>query len=452
MKTIAFVNPPFWTTEESKDQEGRRILRQGIRAGSRWPFTRLAYFSPDQYRHGAYLPFPFFMASAAGYVKHHGEALSEPFTAIFRDSVARGESYTTFVSEMARIQPYGLVIETGAAAWEHDKGLIAWIKGQLPGIRVAVAGPTAASAAKTTPVGLVDAFLIGEYEKTSLRFANGEGGILGFDLLSRQELNEVPFPLFDDQAWTHYWDACPKGQRAPHLQMFTSRGCFYKCCFCAWPGTMTSDDPDGSKPRSVRFYSPQWIEKFITQFRDDHMGVQCVYFDDDTFNLSDKHVLDVCGVMKRIGLPWSAMCRADTSKPDTWQTMKDSGCFGVKLGFESGVQRVIDQIVNKGLDLKKARETAIWLRKEVGMTVHGTFTIGLPGETKEESEQTIQFIRDLYADGGLDTHQLSGTAMIENTPLAQIAEGKELTAYPGAKADKNFITDRDGVRKLEALQ
>ena len=41
------------------------------------------------------------------------------------------------------------------------------------------------------------------------------------------------------------------------------------------------------------------------------------------------------------------MCRADTIRMDLWKEMRDSGCFGVKLGFESGNQLVVDTIVNK---------------------------------------------------------------------------------------------------------
>jgi radical SAM superfamily enzyme YgiQ (UPF0313 family) len=143
------------------------------------------------------------------------------------------------------------------------------------------------------------------------------------------------------------------------------------------------------------------------------------------------------------------MCRADTSTREVWQLMKDSGCFGVKIGFESGSQSVIDEIVNKRLDLAKARETAIWLRS-IGLSVHGTFTVGLPGETEAQKNETLAFIAALYRDGGLDTHQLSGTATIEGTPLAAIAGGAHLEKYPGATAE-GFVVTGDGQAKIEEM-
>jgi radical SAM superfamily enzyme YgiQ (UPF0313 family) len=212
---------------------------------------------------------------------------------------------------------------------------------------------------------------------------------------------------------------------------------------------MTGDDPDGLHKRTVRFYGERNIEDFITtRIR---MGqatghqIRTIYFDDDTGNLGDRHTLEVCSVMRRIGLPWSMMCRADTIKLDTWREMRDSGCFGVKIGFESGVQRVVDEIINKRLDVENAALTCRFIRT-LGMTVHGTFTVGLPGETEEERQKTVDFIRELYETGALDTHQVSHTAEIEGTPLANLKQLETLKAYPGAIKDAGYRPVTDGAR------
>lgn len=439
--TILFANPSWF------EYEGDRAVRGGIRAGSRWPFTRPQPYQPGFFRWGSYLPFPFFLASAAGWAK---QALPDA-KVIIRDSIARGETYEQFFRFLISEAPDCLVIEVGAASWPHDKELLRIIRQKLPNCRIAVAGPTASVVAKEGVPGVVDAFLQGEYEKNAVKFAQGASGLLPFDLLTREEMNTLPFPMFDEECALNYWDACPKGQIGPHLQLLTSRGCPFRCCFCAWPATMTGNDPNGDMPRSVRFHSPEWVEAFIRDFLKRHPETKCIYVDDDTGNLTDKHTLAISEVLGRIGLPWSMMCRADTSKPETWKAMKAAGCFGVKLGFESGSQRVIDEIVNKKLDLASAAEMAIWLRKEVGMTVHGTFTVGLPGETPAEQQQTHAFIADLYKRGGLDTHQISGTATIEGTPLDALAHGHALKAYPGAKTD-GFVVNADGNKKVEAMR
>jgi radical SAM superfamily enzyme YgiQ (UPF0313 family) len=154
----------------------------------------------------------------------------------------------------------------------------------------------------------------------------------------------------------------------------------------------------------------------------------------------------MCEVMSRIGVPWSAMCRADTSKLETWQMMKDSGCFGVKLGFESGSQYVVDKIVNKHLDLEFAADVVREIRR-VGMSVHGTFTYGMPGETREQMQQTKQYLHSLP----FNSYQESGTAEIEGTPLHTLRLAGRLEKYEGARIDDRYDRETDGNKKFQSL-
>lgn len=297
---------------------------------------------------------------------------------------------------------------------------------------------------------------VGDGKNHPIYNAHSYQGMAEFSLLSLEEMNELPYPLMDEACVFSYADGCPTGQKFPQLQVWTSRGCPHKCVWCCWPATMTGNDPDGTKARKVRAHSPDWLEGMLrhrlAEAYKDENAYKCIYLDDDTLNLTEKHTLNVCAVMKRIGLPWSAMCRADTISREAWQAMKDAGCFGVKLGFESGSQRVIDQIINKKLNLVEAAETARFLRS-IGMTVHGTFTIGMPGETLAEQQMTRDFIQGLYATGAIDTHQLSGTAVIEGTPMANMLHSHEvLPKYPGATPDKDYHVESDGQAKIEHMK
>lgn len=447
---ILFSNPPWW-------EYAGRLLRQGIRAGSRWPFTKIATHYPDYFVFGGYLPAPFFLQYATSWTaREFPEA-----QVTLRDSIARGESYLAFSAYLQKDRPDWIVIETATPSWPHDSKTIDRIAQLLPETRVILCGP-------------IDAMRHGEILKTHRNVAaivQGEpdkriaaairqhlpGGaplVLHHDLLTLEEMNGAPLPAWDDVAAANYWDGCPIGHQPRQLQIWTSRGCPFRCCFCVWPATMTGNDPDGTKPRRVRAYSADYVERLILERL--HWGnergtpYRSIYLDDDTFNLTQKHTLEICAVMKRIGLPWSAMCRADTIDRDGWRAMKDAGCFGVKIGFESGSQEVIDRIVNKKLNIAEARETALFLRS-IGLSVHGTFTIGLPGETPAQAQQTVQFIEDLTRAGGLNSHQLSGTATIEGTPLAAIAAGKHLDKYPGATSE-GFVVTPDGQRKIESMR
>ena len=428
---VLFSNPPWWHVA------GDRLM-SGVRAGSRWPFLQAANARPDEFKFGNYLPFPFFMAYAASYATANTSA-----SIMLRDSIALGEGYVAYLAFLAAERPEMVVIESASPSWEHDQKVIIKIHRLLgPDVKIVVTGPiTTIKSAEILATLPVVACIKGEYEKGVVKVINGTTGTLDHDLLSVAEMNAAPPPYMDGKTSHRYFDYNPIGQTYPHAHVWSSRGCPYKCVFCVWPATMTGNDPDGTSPRTVRHYTAEYMEEYLQWLSRDY-GFKSIYFDDDTFNLGNAHVLRMCAVMRKIGLPWSAMCRADTSKMETWQVMKDSGCFGVKIGFESGSQYVVDKIVNKHLDLEYARDVVHEL-KRIGMSVHGTFTVGLPGETHEQMRETLAYIESLP----LDTHQLSGTAEIEGTPLHTLRSAGKLAKYEGATMDADAPVHSDGVRR-----
>lgn len=449
---ILFSNPPWWEAHREVTTHTDGYLRQGIRAGSRWPFTRRAVHAPDAFRFGGYLPFPFFLAHAAGHTQREIPGAH----VVLRDSVARGESYNAYFEHIADERYDVIVVETATPSWPHDQHLLERYRALSPESKIVLGGtlPCDQAEAIFRAHPNVIAIVQGEYDKQVAKAIQGHAfapqRVYAHDLLTLEEMNAAPPPLWDEACATHYWDPCPAGQHEPQMQIFTTRGCYYKCVFCVWPAVMTSRDPDGTGKRTVRHYSSDYIETHIRARLALH-PYKSVYIDDDFMNTSDRHVLKVCEIMKRIGLPWSAMCRADTIRKDTWTAMRESGCFGVKIGIESGNQWVLDNIVNKRLQLSEALATLAHL-KAIGMAVHTTFTLGLPGETRAQQQDTIAFIQQLYTEGLTATHQLSGTSEIEGTPLATLRERGHLDAYAGAKIDANYISDSDGQRKIESMQ
>ena len=433
---VLFANPPWWPTLATPGN------LCGVRAGSRWPFTYSGASQPGRRDLGDYTPYPFFMGYAASYLKASAQVF-------FRDSIALRESYGSFYAYLDSVKPDFIVIETASPSWEHDAEVIAEIQRRLPDLKVVLTGPLATQGERILSEIHVDAVVKGEYEKGVARVIAGERGVIDFDLLSRDEMNWAPFPWMDYAIWDKYWDANPGGQQMPQLQAWSSRGCPYKCIFCVWPAAMTGNDPDGSGRRSIRHYTADYMRGFFAEALG-LFGYRSVYFDDDTFNLGDRHTLEMCGVMAAVGLPWSAMCRADTIDRSTWRVMKEAGCFGVKIGFESGNQFVVDLIVNKRLDLEAAADTVAHL-KSLGMTVHGTFTYGLPGETREQMQDTRRYIQRLLSLG-MTSYQESGCAEIEGAPLRTLAERGELRAFPGARVDAGYTREANGAEKFRILQ
>ncbi len=223
------------------------------------------------------------------------------------------------------------------------------------------------------------------------------------------------------------------------------------CSHCEWPASMTGNDPDGTGRRFVRYYSADYMEKFLREIIEKYR-FQSIYFDDDTFNLNNKHTLRMCEVMKRIGIPWSAMCRADTIPLETWKVMRDSGCFGFKIGMESGSQRIVTRVINKQLDIADVENRILPYIKELGgMSVHTTWMLGHPGETPEEAEMTKAMIARFYEKGLHHTHQLSGCAELEGTPVHTVRDGP-LAKYPDMKMDANYRHGTDGNAKIAQIR
>ncbi|SPP65636.1 B12-binding domain-containing radical SAM protein [Nitrospira lenta] len=440
---VLFSNPPWWEGQEI--QFAKKIIpvrrwRQGVRAGSRWPFTAVSRSRPGKYSFGDYVPYPFFMGYAATYV-----AKMAKVEVALRDSIAIKESYEDYYNFVTAGRFDFIFIESATPSFEHDAAVIRKIRKISPMSKIVLAGPIAALGEKLLAEHDIHAVIKGEYEKGSVKVLNGVNGVLDYDLLTEEEMNAAPFPYYDNTIAHQYYDSNPTGHLFPHAQVWASRGCPFKCIFCVWPATMTGDDPDGKGVRRVRYYTPEYMERFLGHLVKTY-GYRSIYFDDDTFNLGDRHTREMCDVMKKIGLPWSAMCRADTIRQETWPVMKESGCFGVKLGFESGNQYVVDKIVNKHLDLAEAQATTRYIQS-LGMTVHGTFTVGLPGETTKQMQDTLTFIDETK----FDTTQVSGTAEIEGTPLSNLRKEGALKSFEGAKMDDNYDRHVDGGKKWQML-
>jgi radical SAM superfamily enzyme YgiQ (UPF0313 family) len=363
----------------------------------------------------------------------------------FRDSIALRESYESFFDFLKKGEYEYIFIESSTPTWEHDVKIIKKIKNLSPRSKLVLTGPVVARGPKLLEELPIEACIQGEYEKGAVKVVNGASGFIPYDFLSLDEMNAAPYPYYDFEHVYRYWEPAPVKQVFPMAGVMSSRGCPYKCIFCAWPAVMWNDDPDGTGVRKVRQYSEEYLDGFLTELVEKYR-IRHIFFDDDTFNLGDAHVLKVCKIMRRLKIPWGAMCRLDTISLETWRQMRESGCYWLRVGFESGSQWVIDNIVNKNFDVEKARSTTIALH-EMGFYIHGTFTYGLPGETIEQMRETRKYIKSLP----LDTFQESGTGEMDGTPLASLNSAGRLENYSGAVINDDYDKISDGGAKIRKL-
>jgi anaerobic magnesium-protoporphyrin IX monomethyl ester cyclase len=217
--------------------------------------------------------------------------------------------------------------------------------------------------------------------------------------LAIQDLDALPFPARHLLPMDAYFAAVKKyplrGEISkPWATMITSRGCPNRCVFCSIHIV---------NGREWRCRSPENVVDEIEQLVKTY-HVKQIDFNDDNMTLNKKRVEVICDLIVKRGLDFEWFTpngvRADALDENLLRKMKKSGCKKIRVAPESGVQRVVNQIIKKNLDLK-AVEKAIVLCKKLGIKVGCFFVIGVIGETKDDIKQSIKYaykLRQLGAD------------------------------------------------------
>ncbi|CAA7628003.1 Fe-S oxidoreductase [Candidatus Terasakiella magnetica] len=192
----------------------------------------------------------------------------------------------------------------------------------------------------------------------------------------------------------------------PYMSFYTGRGCKSKCSFCLWPQTIGG--------RVYRARSAAKVIEEVTQARALFPEVKEFFFDDDTFTDDLERVEEIARGIGKLGVPWSCNAKANIPRK-TLEVLKANGLRVLLVGYESGVQEILNNI-RKGLRLDIMRKFSQDCH-ELGIIVHGTFIVGLPGETKETIQQTLAFAKEVNPR----TLQVSMAAPYPGTELFQQA-------------------------------
>jgi radical SAM superfamily enzyme YgiQ (UPF0313 family) len=138
------------------------------------------------------------------------------------------------------------------------------------------------------------------------------------------------------------------------------------------------------------------------------------FFDDDTFTDNAPRAEAIAKKLGKLGITWSCNAKANVSR-STLKALKDGGLRLLLVGYESGNQQILHNI-KKGMRVDVARRFTQDCR-DLGIVIHGTFILGLPGETKETIQETIRFAREINPH----TIQVSLAAPYPGTYLYQQA-------------------------------
>lgn len=197
-----------------------------------------------------------------------------------------------------------------------------------------------------------------------------------------QDLDELPFPAFHLFPMEKYKILNITTNVAT---IITTRGCPMHCSFCS------SAALHGHKLRRRSYENV--VDEIELRLKE--QNIDTIAFMDDTFTLNKRFVKDFCAEIKRRNLKfwWGCTSRVDTLDEDLLQTMKDAGCITVFIGVESADQQMLEKM-NKNITVSKT-ENAFRLLRKVGIRSIASCVIGMPEDTRESINKTIEFVKKL---------------------------------------------------------
>jgi len=255
---------------------------------------------------------------------------------------------------------------------------------------------------------LLQALLAGDSPEGIPGVITKETDISRITIQAVENLNSLLPPARHLIDTSHYRSILNQADRT--TTMMSSRGCPGQCIFCD---------------------RPQWGNKFrkrsatsvFNEVKDcyDKFDIKEFVFYDDTFTIDKQRVLDLCQLLADAKLPitWSVCARIDSVNEQMIKALARAGCNRIKFGVETGSAR-LQKHIRKNLDLSRIHEV-ITMTAKSGIEIFGYFMIGLPSETHEEIEMTINLMCSLPFD------------------YVQVAI---FTPYPGTFAYKQLLEER----------
>lgn len=167
--------------------------------------------------------------------------------------------------------------------------------------------------------------------------------------------------------------------------MITTRGCPNQCSFCS---------SAAMHGRKVRSRSTKNIVDEIEYLKNNY-DIDTVAFLDDTFTLNKRKVKEICNeiMARNLNIMWGCTSRVDNLDEDLLETMRESGCITIFMGVESANQQSLDNM-NKQITVGKI-EHAFQIAREKKIRTIASVAIGMPGDTKENINKTLQFVKKI---------------------------------------------------------
>ena len=324
------------------------------------------------------------------------------------DAPAWNWSLEDVLKDVRKFEPELVVVDSSFTSLKNDIRVAQEIKKEID-CKTVLVGPPASQYPEEILKRGIDIVARYEYDFTIMDIANAiekgkefreirgisykkDGTILhnpDREFTSSEDLDKIPFVSKVYKRHLNIRNYFLNYCLYPMVQIFTGRGCPYRCTFCSWPQTFMG-----------RKYRVRSIDNVLDELEwiEENLDAKEVFFEDDTFTISKKRVNEFCkGYIERgLEISWSCNARADTLDLETMKNMKKANCRFLVVGFESADDDVLRNI-KKGFTVETARDFAKNVKK-AGLFLHADFIIGLPGEKRETIEKMKRFIREIKPD------------------------------------------------------
>ncbi len=294
-----------------------------------------------------------------------------------------------------------VVMHSSQVSFSNDAKVAAALKEQNPALKIGVVGARVAvdpaGSLETAPA--IDFVGRNEFDYTikdvaegrafrdidGLSFRNAEGIIVhNAERPALEDMDRLPFVTELYRRDLKIEDYFVGHLRHPYISFHTGRGCESLCSFCLLPQTV------GGHKYRVR--SADHVAEEVAYCQKAFPQVREYFFEDDTFTDNLPRAEEIARRLGKLGVTWS--CNAKANVPcDTLKVMKDNGLRLLVVGYESSCSKILHNI-RKGVQIDTARHFTKDCHK-LGILIHGTFILGLPGETRESIQETIRFATEI---------------------------------------------------------
>lgn len=308
------------------------------------------------------------------------------------DAVAERLAAEEALHRVERFGPEALVFLTGSDSFASDAAFVAEAKRR--GVRLAVGigdilrekGERLLALHPELDACLTDfvthglsAFLRGDLDGAENMIVRTETGVRKVPSQAKGRTFTIPPPRYDLFPIDSY--RMPYNRYHPYATIITSTWCPFSCSFCPFART----------PYRVREVAD--VLANLEHIR--AMGIRQVHFADWTFGVDKKQAKEILKGMieARFGFTWSCLSRVDLMDRELMVLLKQAGCDLIEFGVESGNQAILDRY-EKDITVEQIRSAFGWAR-ELDLSTLGTFVLGLPGETRESLQQTLDLALEI---------------------------------------------------------